>query len=148
MLQADQTISNAFDVPDCVLVAVLWNDHLDFQGHNVRVRQHVNPLKKELQVAHPPPDWHAMLDDPTLPLMVDVGCGYGRFPLKYAMARPSENVLGLEIRSPLVKRASLCALNSSFIMIACGQHMTVIKYTHMEYSHAALQVRLTLAASM
>jgi 2-polyprenyl-3-methyl-5-hydroxy-6-metoxy-1,4-benzoquinol methylase len=75
----------------------------------VRVRQHVNPLAKEHQIAHPPPDWAAVFKDPCLPLLVDVGCGYGRFALRYAFDTPCQNVLGMEIREPTVQRAMTCA---------------------------------------
>ena len=74
----------------------------------VRVRQHVNPLSRGHQVAHGALDWHAHFADPSLPLVVDVGCGYGRFAIKWAHERPNENVLGLEIRPALVTRAVEC----------------------------------------
>lgn len=70
-----------------------------------RVRQHVNPLKQNLQVVHGSLDWTKVYADPGLPLVVDIGCGYGRFPIKYAHEIDGENVLGLEIRAPLVERA-------------------------------------------
>lgn len=75
-------------------------------GAPVRVRQHVNPLKRELQVPLAAPDWAATYANPTLPLLLDVGCGSGRFALAVA-ARPSTtvNVFGLEIRDKLVHRA-------------------------------------------
>ncbi|KDD74872.1 hypothetical protein H632_c1019p0, partial [Helicosporidium sp. ATCC 50920] len=55
-------------------------------------RQHVNPLKKALQVPVPAPDWHAVFADPTLPLVVDVGSGYGRFLLSLVKALDSRGV--------------------------------------------------------
>jgi tRNA (guanine-N7-)-methyltransferase len=69
------------------------------------VRQHVNPLARELQIPLPPPDWAATFDDPTLPLFLDVGCGPGRFALAHAAKHPAVNVYGLEIRARLVDRA-------------------------------------------
>lgn len=51
------------------------------QAGGVRVRQHVNPLKKELQVPTEPPAWAEAYADPSRPLVLDVGCGYGRFLL-------------------------------------------------------------------
>lgn len=75
----------------------------------MRVRQHVNPLKKELQIPLPPPDWAATFSDPTAPLLLDVGCGSGRFALAHAARHPGTNVFGLEIRTKLVERASAWA---------------------------------------
>jgi hypothetical protein len=51
------------------------------QAGGVRVRQHVNPLKKELQVPIDPPAWAGAYERPQQPLVLDVGCGYGRFLL-------------------------------------------------------------------
>jgi tRNA (guanine-N7-)-methyltransferase len=47
----------------------------------VRVRQHVNPLRSEYQTPLGAVDWAAAFEDPTLPLVVDLGCGPGRFLL-------------------------------------------------------------------
>jgi SAM-dependent methyltransferase len=73
-----------------------------------RVRQHVNPLKKSLQVKHGPLAWNNLYSDPLKPLVVDVGCGYGRFLLQIAKLYPQYNCLGLEIRTPAVERAQRC----------------------------------------
>ncbi|XP_021282612.1 uncharacterized protein LOC110415321 isoform X2 [Herrania umbratica] len=74
-------------------------------GH-VRIRQHVNPLSSSFSVPAPIPDWSEVFRDPTLPLMVDIGCGSGRFLMWLAKQNPdSQNYLGLEIRAKLVKRA-------------------------------------------
>ncbi|XWS58632.1 hypothetical protein CRYUN_Cryun08bG0051500 [Craigia yunnanensis] len=74
-------------------------------GH-VRIRQHVNPLSSSLSVPAPVPDWSEVFRDPTLPLMVDIGSGSGRFLMLLAKQNPdSQNYLGLEIRAKLVKRA-------------------------------------------
>ena len=51
------------------------------QAGGVRVRQHVNPLKKELQVPTDPPAWGEAYAQPQRPLVLDIGCGYGRFLL-------------------------------------------------------------------
>lgn len=75
-------------------------------GALVRIRQHINPLKKELQVPLPPLDWGATFTNPALPLLLDVGCGSGRFALAVAAGPTARvNVLGLEIRDKLVDRA-------------------------------------------
>ncbi|KAL8028470.1 hypothetical protein ABFS82_14G159400 [Erythranthe guttata] len=74
-------------------------------GH-VRIRQHVNPLRSTLMIPVEPPDWNAVYEDATLPLMVDIGSGSGRFLLWLAKNNPaSRNYLGLEIRPKLVTRA-------------------------------------------
>ncbi|KAL8542445.1 hypothetical protein ACS0TY_003348 [Phlomoides rotata] len=74
-------------------------------GH-VRIRQHVNPLRAGLMVPVEVPDWNAVFEDATLPLMVDIGSGSGRFLLWLAKRNSeSRNYLGLEIRPKLVKRA-------------------------------------------
>ncbi|GAB4839498.1 hypothetical protein Ancab_029022 [Ancistrocladus abbreviatus] len=43
-------------------------------GH-IRIRQHVNPLRSPLSVPVNVPDWNLVFKDPTLPLVVDIGCG-------------------------------------------------------------------------
>ncbi|KAJ6884204.1 hypothetical protein NC652_031251 [Populus alba x Populus x berolinensis] len=74
-------------------------------GH-VRIRQHVNPLSSSFSVPAKVPDWKEVFRDPTLPLMVDIGSGSGRFLIWLAKRNPdSGNYLGLEIRQKLVKRA-------------------------------------------
>ncbi|KAI6703011.1 hypothetical protein NL676_012147 [Syzygium grande] len=73
-------------------------------GH-VRIRQHVNPLSSSFSMPAQAPNWDEVLEDPTLPLMVDIGSGSGRFLMWLAKANPSGNYLGLEIRQKLVKRA-------------------------------------------
>lgn len=72
----------------------------------VRVRQHVNPLKKELQVPLPPQDWGAVFPDTARPLIVDVGCGSGRFLMALSRKFQHHNLLGLDIRSKLMDRAN------------------------------------------
>lgn len=74
-------------------------------GH-IRIRQHVNPLRSSLMVPAEVPDWNMVYKDATLPLMVDIGCGSGRFLLWLAKRTPScKNFLGLEIRQKLVDRS-------------------------------------------
>lgn len=52
-------------------------------GHSqigrTRVRQHVNPLRREHQQPTGPLDWRDTFTDPSRPLVVDLGCGPGRF---------------------------------------------------------------------
>ncbi|CAH2072503.1 unnamed protein product [Thlaspi arvense] len=75
-------------------------------GH-VRIRQHVNPLSSSFSTPAPVPAWDEVYKDPSLPLMVDIGSGSGRFLLWLAKKNAaSRNYLGLEIRQKLVKRAN------------------------------------------
>ncbi|KAH0860610.1 hypothetical protein HID58_088871 [Brassica napus] len=75
-------------------------------GH-VRIRQHVNPLSSSFSTPAPVPAWEEVYKDPSLPLMVDIGSGSGRFLLWLAKKNAdSGNYLGLEIRQKLVKRAN------------------------------------------
>ena len=73
-----------------------------------KVRQHVNPLaSKYQQPVALEQDWlQQSFDDPTLPVVIDIGCAKGTWALKYATAyRGQYNVLGLEIRRPIVDLA-------------------------------------------
>lgn len=64
----------------------------------MRCRQHANPLRKELQVQLPPQDWTEKYADPGRPLIVDIGCGPGRFLLALSHRFQGHNMLGLDIR--------------------------------------------------
>ena len=101
----------------------------------LKVRQHVNPLASTYQKVHRPPalrasaafsltallpplpapprqpqpldpDWvrHAFAA-PTQPTVVDIGCAKGTWVLKSGQTTPTKNVLGLEIRRPVVQFA-------------------------------------------
>ena len=72
----------------------------------VRCRQHVNPLKRELQIPADPLDWSIAYERADRPLVLDIGAGYGRFLLAMAKHIPDANFLGLEIRTPAVERAN------------------------------------------
>uniref|UniRef100_A0A0E0C395 tRNA (guanine(46)-N(7))-methyltransferase n=1 Tax=Oryza meridionalis TaxID=40149 RepID=A0A0E0C395_9ORYZ len=53
-----------------------------------------------------PPEWKEVFEDPLLPLMVDIGCGSGRFLIWLAKnSGERRNFLGLEIRQKLVERS-------------------------------------------
>lgn len=72
----------------------------------MRIRQHVNPLSSSFLEPTGPPEWKEVFDNPLLPLMVDIGCGSGRFLIWHAKnSGKSQNYLGLEIRQKLVERA-------------------------------------------
>lgn len=73
---------------------------------SARIRQHVNPFKASLSIPVQVPEWNQIFKDSTLPLMVDIGSGSGRFLMWLAKRNvDSRNYLGLEIRQKLVKRA-------------------------------------------
>ena len=74
------------------------NHGLLTQTGRVRIRQHVNPLKRELQTPAEPPVWQDVFADPSLPLCVDIGSGGGRFLLALSKQMPAHNCIGLEIR--------------------------------------------------
>jgi len=61
-----------------------------------------NPL---LAAALAPGGWARIYDDPSLPLLVDVGCARGACVRKLAAKHPDWNFLGLEIRPQLVDDA-------------------------------------------
>jgi len=86
-------------------------DTLNIEEHKVdtrRVRQHVNPLSgKYQQPTERPEGWMAQAyGSPGNPVHVDIGCARGRFCMGYAAKNPDLNVLGLEIRAPLVAGAN------------------------------------------
>ncbi|MEM9771106.1 MAG: tRNA (guanosine(46)-N7)-methyltransferase TrmB [Cyanobacteria bacterium P01_D01_bin.73] len=72
----------------------------------VRVREHVNPLGIRFSKAIAPPKWETIFDEIARPWHLDIGCARGHFPLKMAAERPDWNVVGIEIREPLVDRAN------------------------------------------
>jgi len=92
----------------------------------VRVRQHVNPLASRFQAPLSlPPGWYAAtLTDAAAPLHLDIGCGKGRWALATAAAaaasRRRVNVLGLEIRAPLVEQANGWAAAAAADAAAAG----------------------------
>jgi tRNA (guanine-N7-)-methyltransferase len=104
----------ASDIDHTAFAALGIDGPLGLKVAGVRVRQHVNPLKRELQELTPPPDWPAVFDDPSLPLVVDVGAGYGRFLLALKQTLPGYNMLGLEIRGPVIERANKWAEGLDF----------------------------------
>ncbi|KAL6884609.1 hypothetical protein ACP4OV_010545 [Aristida adscensionis] len=68
------------------------------RGHHMRIRQHVNPLSSSFSEPTEPPEWKEVFEDPLLPLMVDIGCGSGRFLIWLAKnSGEKRNYLGLEI---------------------------------------------------
>ncbi|KAG2589206.1 tRNA (guanine-N(7)-)-methyltransferase-like [Panicum virgatum] len=75
------------------------------RGQHLRIRQHVNPLSSSFSEPTEPPEWKEVFEDPLLPLMIDIGCGSGRFLIWLAKnSDQRRNYLGLEIRQKLVER--------------------------------------------
>lgn len=104
-------------------------------GPERRFRQHVNPLRSEFQSPVDPLDWPAVYADPTLPLILDIGSGYGRFLLALAAERfPSHNCLGLEIRGTVIERANRWA-----------QHLDLHHRVHFLKANATVSAAHTLA---
>ncbi|KAL5560741.1 hypothetical protein UlMin_036952 [Ulmus minor] len=63
------------------------------------IRQLVNPLSNSFSIPIQVPNWNEVFRDPTLPLMVDIGSGSGRFLIWLAKRNLGvKTYLGLEIR--------------------------------------------------
>jgi tRNA (guanine-N7-)-methyltransferase len=102
-----------------------------------RFRQHVNPLKRELQEPTQPLDWSRIYVDPLKPLILDIGAGYGRFLLGMMQVEEfaaSHNGLGLEIREPIIKRANEWAV-----------HLGLNSRVHFEKSNATVSIESMLS---
>lgn len=99
----------------------------------VRVRQHVNPLKASLQTQAPAPEWREVFADVAKPLVVDIGCGGGRFDLMFAKRHPELNVLGVDIRAPLVDRGN-----------AWGEVAGIVDNVHFAECNATVSIGLWL----
>lgn len=126
---------------------------IEAKGIPVRLRQHVNPLRKDFQIPTPAPEWERVYANPLRPLVVDVGCGPGRLLLKLAaneMAAAQEaqkveegadvvdtrrNFLGLEIRQPIVQRA-----------VQWSEKLGLASTTHFLLSNATVSIGALLAS--
>jgi tRNA (guanine-N7-)-methyltransferase len=73
---------------------------------NVRLREHVNPLSHKYANPAALPVWGEVFAHPDRPLILDIGCAKGEFPLAMAHAQLDRNFLGIEIREPLVHQAN------------------------------------------
>lgn len=63
----------------------------------------MNPLSALFVAPTEPPEWNEVFEDPLLPLMVDIGCGSGRFLVWLAKnSSVRQNYLGLEIRQKVL----------------------------------------------
>eukprot|EP01033_Poteriospumella_lacustris_P013455 gene13455-9632_t len=69
-----------------------------------QIRQHVNPFtSNNQQPIILPPNWlQEGFENINKPLHLDIGCARGGWTAKYGAAHPEANVLGLEIRRPMV----------------------------------------------
>ncbi|XP_020248787.1 uncharacterized protein LOC109826198 [Asparagus officinalis] len=104
-------------------------------GH-VRIRQHVNPLSSSFSKPVPAPDWKEVFEDCTLPLMVDIGCGSGRFLIWLAKnSSESMNYLGLEIRQKLVQRAQFWVKDLALRNIHFMSANATISFEHLVSSY-------------
>jgi tRNA (guanine-N7-)-methyltransferase len=72
----------------------------------LRIRQHVNPLRRKFQQQIELPEWHQVYANPNLPLHFDIGCARGIFLREMAQLHPEINFLGIEVRHPLVVEAN------------------------------------------
>jgi tRNA (guanine-N7-)-methyltransferase len=71
----------------------------------LRIRQHVNPLRRKFQEPIVLPQWEGVYANPNLSLHLDIGCARGKFLIEMAQLHPNINFLGIEIRHPLVREA-------------------------------------------
>jgi tRNA (guanine-N7-)-methyltransferase len=75
----------------------------------LKVRQHVNPLSSRYLVPmEGGEEWVTnAFANTTRPVIVDIGCAKGSWVLKYGLENPHQNIVGLEIRRPVVEFALL-----------------------------------------
>ncbi len=97
----------------------------------MRVRQHVNPLSQQFYQPLALPDWGLIYAEVKQPLHIDIGCARGRFLLTMAHQQTNWNLLGLEIREPLVHQANASKIkhnlvNIYFLMAQANYHLSTI----------------------
>lgn len=98
----------------------------------VRVHQHVNPLAPYYRFTPQPVEINKVYLDPTLPILLDIGCARGRFLQQMAEIDKSQNFLGIEIREPLVIEANRLA------------QMQNLRNLHYEFCNAMLSLDILL----
>lgn len=86
------------------------------KGRKKRVRHHVNPLGFIREVTLP--DWKAVFP-PGRPMEVDVGCATGEFLLGRAERTPDRDIVGLEIRVPVVEQVQRRIARAGLTNAAC-----------------------------
>jgi tRNA (guanine-N7-)-methyltransferase len=99
----------------------------------VRVHQHVNPLAPYFRFTPQPIEIEKVFANPSLPLLLDIGCARGRFLLKMAELNKTQNFLGIEIREPLVIEANRLAEEANLYNL------------HYEFTNAMLNLDKSLA---
>ena len=99
----------------------------------VRVHQHVNPLAPYYCFTPQPLEIEKVFANPSLPILLDIGCARGRFLLKMAEIDKSQNFLGVEIREPLVIEAN-----------RLGQEANLTNL-HYEFTNAMLNLDKSMA---
>ena len=86
-----------------------------------RVRTHVNPLNFIEKL--PKKALKDLFKDPLLPIDVEIGFGKGKFIQHYASTKTNRNIIGVEVRKPLVEEliqrvnkesnTNLCAIHGT-----------------------------------
>ena len=72
-----------------------------------KFRQHVNPLASSYQQpTQLESDWiHTTYSAPSRPFIIDIGCSKGAWAIEMCEANQNTNILGIEIRKPVVNYA-------------------------------------------
>lgn len=80
------------------------NDLVSYPSIPCKIRQHVNPLSGFYQTPKQfPSHWlETSFANLNQPLILDIGCARGDWVLEYAKLNPLMNVLGLDIRIPII----------------------------------------------
>lgn len=121
--------------------ATTWNQRLRAQRH---IRPHVNPLQRRFTEQPLPASFGPSAFEAARPLHLDLGCGKGHYCADLAAACPDLNVLGIEIREPLVQEAdrlsqkigNLCFLAGSANVCAAAAVDTILSYGGDSYLHS------------
>jgi tRNA (guanine-N7-)-methyltransferase len=95
-----------------------------------KTRLHVNPLSPELMQPPSVPRWPELLADSSLPLALDLGCGYGELALQLSLRMPEINFVGVDLRGRPLLRAqavaqSLRLRNTAFLFANCAHPLFV-----------------------
>lgn len=106
-----KNLEDDFDIDDEVIEEIpnsYTTKESNKNSSRIKFRQHVNPLASTYQIPlHLSPSWlqESFQDPLNKPLIIDVGCARGSWALHLAMKNPNKNILGLEIRKPVVELA-------------------------------------------
>lgn len=104
----------------------------------LKVRQHVNPLSNTyMEPLRLSSTWlQDSFSNPTQPIHIDIGCAHGSWALKYATINPSINVLGLEIRRPVV---DLCLRRKQYWNVSNVHFLSSNANVDLDYLLTSLQ---------